>query len=243
VLKLTKRRLLYLSAFSLMGIGLGMGSAYSETRKIEITRLNLGIGSKIAFLVDSHIHAFDEVEQRVIGLVNDEEPDVILLGGDVIDELTTDTKAVAQYISGLKASEKYAVMGNHDYWSGRAEELVRILEDHGFSILYGSTASSSAGKFYGLDWKEDRKYAYLKAEGIVLVHDPNCAPSISGKCLILSGHTHGGLMVANQTLYSNSIYTRGFYYLKEGNILYVSRGLGQMIPLRPTSPLELVIIK
>ena len=76
--------------------------------------MKLGTGSRIAFLADSHVHSFGEVEERLIGLVNDEKPDMIMVGGDTIDEFTTDMRAVAKYVSSLQAREKLAVMGNHD---------------------------------------------------------------------------------------------------------------------------------
>lgn len=238
---LTRRQLLYVSTFSLVGIGIGVG--YAETKTIGVTRLNLGIGSKIAFLADPHIHEFGWIEERVIRLVRDEEPDIVMLGGDIVDEYTGDMKVVARYIAGFESREKYAVLGNHDYWSGKASQLVEILKANGFDLLNDSTAFSSVGKVYGLDWKEDRRYTPLNAQGIVLVHDPNSVSAVSGRCSILSGHTHGGLVVANLVLHSNSIYVRGLYNLESDRILYVSRGVGQILPIRPTSPLELVIIE
>ncbi|MEM1947891.1 MAG: hypothetical protein QW240_04025 [Candidatus Caldarchaeum sp.] len=59
--------------------------------------------------------------------------------------------------------------------------------------------------------------------------------------MIFAGHTHGGVVVGNTVLLTNSRYTRGCYRLGEKN-LYVSRGLGQMIPYRPFSKLELVVV-
>ena len=240
---MTRRHLLYVSTLSLAGIGLGLGEVYAETKRIEVTRLNMDIGSKIAFLADTHIHGFGEVEDRLVDLIKDEAPDVVMLGGDIIDEFTVDMETVSKYISSLEGREKFAVLGNHDYWSGKAGEVARILEDCHFNVLHDATVQSSVGKVYGLEWRENRRYPPLETQGIVIVHDPNSASNILGKCLVLSGHTHGGIVVADLSLYSNSIYTRGLYGLEESGVLYVSRGLGQMIPFRPTSPLELVIVE
>jgi len=240
VVLLTRRRFIYTSAAALLGVGVGSG--YVETRNIGVTRLNIGLGVKAAFLADPHVHALGDVEERVIELVNSESPDIIMVGGDVVDELTLDMGAAAKYLAGLEAREKFAVMGNHDYWSGKAGELARILKNNKFNLLNNVSTRSSAGKIYGLNWRESRRYPLLKAEGVVLVHDPNAASNISGDCLILAGHTHGGLVIGGLTLYSNSIYARGYYELGDECKLYVSRGLGQMLPLRIASPLELVII-
>ncbi len=240
-MKIKRRR--FLQSFSISALGLGIGYSYYETRSLEITRLNLNIGSKIAFLVDTHIHEFGEVEERILELVKKEEPDIILLGGDILDEFTDDFRAVIRYISNLEAREKFAVLGNHDYWSGKAGELAKILKDNKFKILYDSTEQSLIGKIYGLDWRDSRIYSELKAQGIVIVHDPNAAKKISGNCFIMAGHTHGGVVLGSLALLSNSIYVRGLYNLEENVKLYVSKGLGQMFPFRPTSPLELLIIE
>jgi len=237
---INRRQLLYVSTASVLGLSFGIG--YAETRRIEVTKLDMGIGRKVAFLTDLHINALGGVVDDIIGLVEEEEPDIIMLGGDTVDELTVDMKSVSIFLSKLEAKEKFAVMGNHEYWSGKVEGLAEVLKDQGFKVLYDSVDSSSAGKVYGLNWSEDRKYPQIEAEGIVLVHDPNAATSISGRALILSGHTHGGVALFGIE-YSNSIYVRGLYKTSESIVLYVSRGLGQMFPWRPTSPLELVIVE
>lgn len=237
---LTRRQLFYASTASLLAIGLGAG--YIETRRIEVTRLNMSIGRRIAFLTDLHIHALGDVEEDVIRLANAVSPDVVVLGGDTVDEYTTDMDSVSRYLSALEAQEKFAVMGNHEYWSGKTLELARVLKNLKFNILYDSAASSLAGKVYGLDWREDRKYPAIETEGIVFVHDPDAAVSISGRALILSGHTHGGIGAAG-IVFSNSIYSRGLYKLNEKTTLYVSRGVGQIFPWRLTAPLELVIVE
>ncbi|MGB9728038.1 MAG: metallophosphoesterase [Nitrososphaeria archaeon] len=237
---ISRRQLFYISAVSVIGLGFGIG--YAETRRIEVTKLDMGIGRKIAFLTDLHINVLGNMVEDVVRLVNMEEPDIIMLGGDTVDEWTTDIKSASKSLSSIEAKEKLAVMGNHEYWSGKAEEFALLLKEQGFQILYNSTAQSKAGKVYGLDWKEDRKYPQIKAEGIVIVHDPNAATSISGNALILAGHTHGGLTLFG-IKYSNSIFTRGLYRTNGDCTLYVSRGLGQMLPWRLSSPLELVIIE
>ncbi len=240
-LRVSRRRLLGLTLTSLLALSVGV--SYAETRTLLKTRLKAGIGTKIVFLTDPHIHSLGAVEEAVLEQVAYEEPDIILLGGDVVDELTRDMKSAERYVSQLDAREKFAVMGNHEYWSGLVGEMAGILKQNGFSILKDTRASSHAGSIYGLDWRESRVYPQLTAEGIVLVHDPNAAQNIRGRCLILAGHTHGGLVIAGQTIYSNSIYVRGEYKITQETTLYVSRGLGQMLPLRPTSPLELVIVE
>ena len=216
--------------------------SYFETQRILKTKIEVGLGSKIAFMVDTHTHDFGIVEQRVIKMLTEEDPDIILHGGDIIDKFTGSLEPVRRYLSQLDAKEKYVVLGNHDYWCGRADELVAMLKDLGFRVLKDETVETIIGRIFGIDWRDERKYPSKIKGDIVLTHDPNAAKSADGK-IILAGHTHGGVVIGGITILSNSIYTRGLYELGENKILYVSRGLGQMIPLRPTSPLELVILE
>jgi hypothetical protein len=221
-------------------VGLGIG--YAETKTIEVKHLDINLGKRIAFLADFHINALGGLENDIVRLVNGEHPDIIMLGGDTVDEYTSDMETVSRCLSELEAKQKFAVMGNHEYSSGRVEGLTKILDDLGFDVLFNSEASSLAGKVYGFDWRDDRKYPQIDAEGIVLVHDPNAAESISGSSIILSGHTHGGVEIAGIG-FSNSLYTRGLFKLNESTTLYVSRGVGQIFPWRLTSPLEIVLVE
>jgi len=240
-LKLTRRRLLASSSAALV-VGVA-GFGYSDTQDIQLTRIRVGLNSKTVFLVDPHIHGVGDAERRLLELVAEERPDTILMAGDLVDEYTGDLRDAEEYVSNLEAKEKFAVMGNHEYWSGKAGEAARILKSNGFEILSNSSASSSAGRIYGLDWVDERIYPKLEANGLVIVHDPNAAPNISGNCIILAGHTHGGLVLGGIELYSNSLYTRGMYQLGTNTRLYVSRGLGQILPFRFASPLELVVLE
>ena len=238
--RISRRRLLGLALAAAGGL-----SAYSyvECIRLLITRMKLGLGAKVAFLADTHTHVFGSVEEAVVKAVEAERPDIILHGGDIIDEFTGSLKPLENYLSSLDADEKYAVLGNHDHWSGRVDEIAEVLRESGFRLLVDEEVETSVGSLLGLDWRDSRSYSLETDADIVLVHDPNAALGVKGGRLVLAGHTHGGIVVAGITLFSNSAFSRGLYDLGGGRVLYVSRGLGQMIPLRPTSPLELVIIE
>jgi predicted MPP superfamily phosphohydrolase len=229
----------------LAGIVAGAAAAiYSliEAHRIIVTRLRLGLGAKTAFLVDTHIHGMGSVEKQVLEILREERPRIILHGGDVIDELTGSLDQVKLYLSSMEADEKYAVLGNHDYWCGRTRKLMQILEECGFKVLRDEVVESEIGRILGVDWRDDRRYASgVRRADIILAHDPNVALYAHDAGIILAGHTHGGVMFGPSTILTNSAYTRGLYDLGD-TLLYVSRGLGSIIPLRPTSPLELVIL-
>lgn len=121
--------------------------SYFETQRILKTKIEVGLGSKIAFMADTHTHDFGIVEQRVIKMLTEEDPDIILHGGDIIDKFTGSLEPVRQYLSQLDAKEKYVVLGNHDYWCGRADELVAMLKDLGFRFSKTRPLRRESGRY------------------------------------------------------------------------------------------------
>ncbi|MCS7142499.1 MAG: metallophosphoesterase [Aigarchaeota archaeon] len=211
--------------------------------EVYVTRLDLGIGGTLAFLPDLHLHEADEVE-RVMSALSDLRPDVVVIGGDLVDEETQRFDVVDDFLRGLDAREKLAVLGNHEYWSLKDGECIASLRRWGFTVLHGMRYDSKVGQLYGFDWSESRVYNRLKFDGIVIAHDPNSADYVDGAALVLAGHTHGGLMMGDFPVITNSRYTRGLYEFRDGKRLYVSRGLGNMrLQVRINSPPELLIVE
>jgi predicted MPP superfamily phosphohydrolase len=202
-IKLSRRKFL-IASLSLGAASLAYG--FNETRVVEVTRLRAGLGGKLVFLTDQHIHGWGETERHIVSIVNNENPDVVILGGDIIDELTRDLKPVKLYLESIRARELYAVLGNHDYRSGKARELVGLLTELGYEVLVDSWSSSRfMGSVYGVNWRDSRAYPRIKARGQLIVsHDPNAALVVEGENLVLSGHTHGGLVVFGIVLFTNS---------------------------------------
>ncbi|MEM4297492.1 MAG: metallophosphoesterase [Nitrososphaerota archaeon] len=240
--RLGRRKLLKLGLLSsLGGVGLSM-LAVNDVERLTVTRLEVGLPAKVVFVTDLHIHVRTPYYEGLADIISSEEPDVLVIGGDTIDEYTVDRAYVEAFLKSLNAKEKFAVMGNHEYWAGQVEWLASILKMHGFKLLFNTTGESMAGRVMGLDWSEIRRYPSIVTDGLVFVHDPNAAHYLGGRCLILAGHTHGGLVIGETALYSNSYYVRGLYRLDSGPILYVSRGLGQIFPIRINSPPEILIV-
>ena len=97
---------------------------------------------RIALLSDIHFGRLigNGHLERLVRLVNDRNPDLVLLAGDIIDdtEWMDDEKGAAQTRE-LLASMKprlgvWAIPGNHEYYAG-IEDCVRFLEDAGVHVL------------------------------------------------------------------------------------------------------------
>ncbi|MEM0481437.1 MAG: metallophosphoesterase [Nitrososphaerota archaeon] len=232
---------------ALLGIAAGAtaSSAASLNNELDITRLEIGLGARLAFVPDLHYYSRGEkrVESATDAIIR-AEPDIIVLGGDLVDEETRDFEGLEEFLGMICCGEDIAVMGNHEYWSGYAGRAVTLLRRSGFKILFNKFTETSIGRVYGYDWSENRAYPRITFDGLIASHDPNAADSVEEASLVLAGHTHGGINLFGVTLYSNSKYSRGIYHLARGIRLYVSRGLGQMrLQPRINSRPELLLVE
>ncbi|ACB40095.1 metallophosphoesterase [Pyrobaculum neutrophilum] len=217
-----RRRQLFTAAGALLLAG-GLAGGFHT----ELTTLELGLGRRVAFLSDLHIHAQRRLELPPY--------DILLIGGDTYDELTPDLAAVAETLRRLPGP-KIAVLGNHERWASRWIPLrrgVAALEEAGVHVLADDWVQIGGLRIYGLDWRDDpRDYPPVKDADVVLVHSPDAFHTAAGG-LYLAGHTHGGhiCLPGNVPLYTNSRfgYTWGLYR-RGGALMYVTRGAGEMTP-------------
>ncbi|MEM1614897.1 MAG: metallophosphoesterase [Pyrobaculum sp.] len=218
------RRALFITSVALAALT-AVGGVVSLDTKISV--LNVGLGRKVLFISDLHIHRRERYELP--------EADLVLIGGDAYDEWTPSLDVVVDVLRAVRGP-KVAVLGNHEHWARRRfplREGVRALEDAGVHVLRDDWVDVGGLRVYGLDWREDpTAYPPVRGADVVLVHSPDAfQTAVEG--LYLAGHTHGGqiCLPGNVPLYTNSRfgYTWG-WYKKSGASMYVSRGLGEMLP-------------
>ena len=98
---------------------------------------------RIAFLSDLHSCNYGENAQTLVSAIERQRPDLILLGGDIFDDVLPDdnTEALLQQISGRYPC--YYVTGNHGYWSGTEAfaRKMRILEENHVTRLNNEAAT------------------------------------------------------------------------------------------------------
>ena len=107
-------------------------------------------GLKIVQISDMHLGSFNknfEEIAKAVELINEQEPDLILFTGDLVNNFADETHGWAPVLSKMKAKiGKYSIMGNHDYgdysnWKSpadKAENLQGIQNFHkqmGFKLL------------------------------------------------------------------------------------------------------------
>ncbi|MCD4692638.1 MAG: metallophosphoesterase [Calditrichales bacterium] len=264
------RRIIFWSSVGLVSLLLLTGFINALIPRIKT--LELTIDKKvegmqeinIAFASDIHLGTLigPRRTNKIIQRINDLKPDLILLGGDIVDE---DLGPVIRNNLGdslKKLSAPLGVLGitgNHEYIGG-AEAAVKYLEEHGI-IMVRDTFLQIDNKFY-IVGREDRDSPRFSGGGrkglseiikgldhskpiILLDHQPFELDEKEelGVDLTLSGHTHHGQMWPLNYI-TKAIYEVSWGYKKKGNThVYVSSGVGGWgPPVRIGNRPEIVLI-
>ena len=223
-------------------------------------------GFKIAQISDLHNKDWGT---DLAEILEQEQPDLITVTGDLIDSSTEDFSPALSLIDSLTSiAPTYFVTGNHEaghiQYAALEEALidkgVTILDDQAIDIEKDSSELTLMGiqdpAFSEINSNTfDNTLSELTAASdeytILLSHRPERFQNYveSGVNIVLSGHAHGGqfrlpfvggLVAPDQGLFPE--YTAGVHTEEETNMI-VSRGLGNsIIPVRFNNPPELVIL-
>ncbi|MEA2165707.1 MAG: uncharacterized protein QOK37_3834 [Thermoanaerobaculia bacterium] len=235
--------------------------AHNDVYDIEVTRSEIIIddlpptfdGYRIAFLTDTHVASFmrRRFYREVVRQVQRFDPDLLLFGGDFVS-FTRHIKLLPEVLlDGLSARDgMFAILGNHDYWAG-ASEITSILRAHGVRFLTNESVMLAKGNerlaLAGIDEvyrgapDVERAFAGLDTNKpcIAISHHPDIVDLIHGHRidLLLCGHTHGGQIrfpfFGAVVVPSRHEWTFAAGFHRIGRVLlYVSRGIGAIPPLR-----------
>ncbi len=235
--------------------------AHNDLYDIEVTRHEIFIddlprafdGYRIAFLTDPHVAAFvwRDFYGEIVAQVQRFDPDLILLGGDFVTWHRHIPLIGALLLADLRARDGlFAVLGNHDYWAG-AEDVVAAITGCGVQLLTNRAVVLARGGdtliLAGIDEiyrgapDVDGAFAEIDpaAPCLALSHHPDIVELLGGRRvdLLLCGHTHGGQIrfpffgAVVVPSHHEAAYASGFHRLRNV-LLYVSRGIGAIPPLR-----------
>ena len=230
--------------------------AHNDVYDIEVTRHEVIVddlpdaadGYRIAFLTDTHVAPFmrRDFYREIVKQVQRFDPHLVLLGGDFVSWKRHIPLIAEVLLVDLRAKDGvFAVLGNHDYWAG-AEEVIAAMSASGVRFLINESVKFPVpvvgiDEMYRGEPDIERAFAGVDSSGpcIALTHHPDIIDLLDGRRidLLLCGHTHGGqirfpffgaVVVPSR---HEAQYAAGFHRL--GNVLmYVSRGIGAIPPLR-----------
>jgi len=239
----------------------GTYNAYSPVvRHLELTINKPGETMRLVIASDFHLGVLSNKRhlQKFVELSNNENPHVVLLVGDIVDDdpVWFVEEGMNQVMKQLKSTYGvYGVLGNHEYYGGKIPEFVEEMRNSNVQILMDETIL--VGNRFYLTGQEDVTNKYrkeiqdLRPENldtlpwIVMNHTPNDLhkPQHAGVDLHLSGHTHLG------QLWPNNLITKRIFELDYGHLqkedmhALVSSGFGFWgPPMRIGSRSELWVV-
>ncbi len=275
---MTKRkRYLYVALCGLLILSVALGGwvlwANTATERTDYTVASARLprefdGFRIAQVADLHCAEYDEGNQKLLSMLKDASPDIIVFTGDTFDERHPDKAPILAFLAEcVSIAPCYMVTGNHECAMDRSEyyELEKLIREAGVDVLHAEAVTISRdGATITLLGVDDENY-----EGVL--HAPSQLRELAGTDgytvllshrpeyfgryveaqmdLTLSGHAHGGqfrlpliggLYAPGQGLFP--WYDSGVY--TDGNTsMVVSRGIGQSsFPLRLNNRPELVVV-
>ena len=251
-----------------LGIGWYMAHHVYRTEYTLHTDKSLGQESfRVALIADTHIGDILSSEDLggVVERINGDEPDIVAICGDFVDDETSKAEMIAACEALGKLKTRYGVYyvyGNHDkgYNNKRgyeADAVASELEKNGVKVLADETEliNDSVYVVGRRDRSEEtRSSAQALTEKlsrskyiIMLDHQPNDqrAEADAGADLVLSGHTHGGHIfpIGPASILAGA--NEQFYGLKsrKGTDFIVTSGVSDWaIPFKTFAKSEYVII-
>ena len=230
-----------------------------RTEEITTAKLPTNTNYKIVLVSDIHLGRLlgKSYAENLVEKINAQEPDLVLLAGDILDEkllYVTEQDSLSP-LAKLKAPlGVYAVYGNHDYLD---KPLVwqQMLEANNITVLRDANAIvDNKLKLTGLnDFSRNRSTASLEKlstdnanyYSIVIDHQPRKmeAASLQGYDLYVAGHTHTGQLFPNR-LVTKKMYKLDYGRKEFGNLTAItSNGYGFWgVPVRTEVAPEFVVI-
>ena len=243
---------------------LAAGSVLDSRYHLQLTEYTLFFpklpasfdGCKVVQLSDLHGMRFGAENRRLVELVRQQEPDIIVLTGDIAgkDGALDNVEPLLSGIEGLAPT--YYVNGNHEWADGCVEEIEALMKSHGvtclsneITLLYrGEDSIAIVGaedpngradmiKPWGLSLRLGELYSDHFSLWLAHRNDYIQMYSDIGTDLILCGHGHGGIVrlpfvggLLNVNRSFGAEYESGVYSTPHFQMV-VSRGLGNSIPV------------
>jgi len=248
--------------------GISQATAVKVTRHVLDSNEKNRDAIKIAFLSDFHVtwnaSSFKRVAE-IVSMVESEEPDLILLGGDLTGEDYGSTNMIRSRI--ISSVEKltdiaptYTVLGNHEWWTN-GPKWIDAITDSQIVLIEGKQLSLTVKNrllcLRGLGDAYTDHYQPLPFSSdctglkVTLTHDPYAVELDDQLGIFLSGHTHCSQIKlplippfwtptkASQDLWCG-------WTLHNGRASFTSAGLGtSIIPIRigTTSGFDVITIR
>ena len=216
------------------------------------------VGKRVVWVSDVHLDQVHGVEysKRIVSSIQKENPDIVIMGGDLYDGVKIDEGAVIAPFSELKpAGGIYFITGNHEEFSDKTN-YVNAVKESGIRVLNNEMINIDGVNIIGVDDRDSTQKDTFEniltglninknVPTILLKHQPfqlDIAEKF-GISMQISGHTH------RAQVYPLSYITRLIFkgydygYKRYGAMqVFVSSGIGTWgPPLRVGTKPEILI--
>jgi predicted MPP superfamily phosphohydrolase len=231
-----------------------------STYVVSTERVPEGLdGFRIVQISDLHNAEFGKDNEKLIALLEEAEPDIIVISGDMIDSRNTNVKVALELAEAMVAiAPCYYVNGNHearlseyaDLGDGLTALGVVVLEDSSVTVEHDGEIFTVVGvsdPSFKVDYLTDDEESVMRqtldeladTDGftVLLSHRPELFELYAeyGFDLVFSGHAHGGQF---RLPFIGGLYAPGQGLLPEydagvftsaGTNMIVSRGIGKSV--------------
>ncbi len=234
-----------------------------ECNRFTLTERNLPAefdGFRVAHISDLHSAEIGQGNAKLIAMLRQMQPDLIVITGDLMDCHDTDPSVALSFAKeAALIAPSFYVTGNHEVrlssqlytqlLDGLTAAGVTVLMDNEYLMTRGEESISIVGQAWG--GMDVGTISDFDGYRILLTHTPEYFDlyASAGYDLVLSGHYHGGqfrfpfvggLYVPSQGLFPE--YDAG-HYAKGNTDMIVSRGIGNStFPLRFNNRPEVILI-
>ena len=220
-------------------------------------------GTRVVLVTDLHVGPVHDASwaRRMVDLVERQDPDLVVLGGDLVDGSPDD---VAPYLEPLRDLDAplgvFAVTGNHEMFGGEDEAAawVEVYESLGVDVLTNESVELDRGGASivlagvhdetgegDLAADPDAALAGVDPADFLLfaAHEPRQVVPDAGIDLQLSGHTHGGQLWPVHLLVPLRDPTVAGLDVADGVPIVTSRGFGTSgPPVRVLAPPQIDVV-
>lgn len=190
-----------------------------QAKKYTVSSSKVKQSVRIVFITDLHASKFGKKQSKLLAQIEEEAPDIILLGGDMFSDNQKDSNTKALLAGICEKYSCYFAPGNHEIQFGEKAyaEKLDIIKKHDIQILAGDSSSITVNgekiaifgiedpTAYSAPWSANNKdfgerLDQLNQEiekdvfSILLSHRPEFFKTYADLCfdIVLCGHAHGG---------------------------------------------------
>lgn len=280
------RTIIILSVLALLIIFIIAGFIYSnnylKVKKYEIKTEKTSASFRAVLLSDLHNKTFGKDNEKLIKLVKEQNPDVIFTVGDFVTRIESDREIACNLLKALtEIAPVYSSLGNHERSYYDYDGLIKDMRESGITLLDNELTEVELGgdtiivgglsdyPYYDSeapDYDNECRHfldKFIERESdnfsILLAHEPEFFMwGLDEKKLdlMLSGHTHGGvirlpfiggLLAPNQGFFAGQKnilpkYTKGIYESDTATMLITAGLSSEKILPRFNNPPEVCVI-